>query len=73
MERLGSDGRPLVPEPPASTHRRDISDDDFEDDSGIEWNRRETRGGATAPAGPGEPGIVIGARFKGRSPDADLP
>jgi len=39
MHRFGSDGRPLVAGPALSIHRRDISDDAFVDDWGIEWVR----------------------------------
>jgi len=40
MERLGSDGRPLLPGPAPSSHRRDLGDEDFVDEWGVEWWRR---------------------------------
>ncbi len=39
MERLGSDGRPLLLGPAPSPHRREISADAFIDEWGIEWRR----------------------------------
>ena len=39
MERLGSDGRPLLLGPAPSPHRREISADAFVDEWGIEWRR----------------------------------
>jgi uroporphyrinogen decarboxylase len=39
MERLGSDGRPAVPGPAASSLRRDVSPDCIVDDWGCAWSR----------------------------------
>jgi uroporphyrinogen decarboxylase len=39
MERFGADSRPLVPGPAPSIHRRDLGNDRFVDDWGIEWHR----------------------------------
>jgi uroporphyrinogen decarboxylase len=39
MERFGSDGRPLLLGPAPSIHRRDISEDAFVDEWGVEWRR----------------------------------
>jgi len=39
MERFHSDGRPLLPGPAPSVHRRDISRDEFVDEWGVHWRR----------------------------------
>ncbi len=44
MDRLGSDGRPVVPGPAGSSLRRDVSPDELVDDWGCTWKRNAGTG-----------------------------
>jgi uroporphyrinogen decarboxylase len=52
MERLGSDGRPVMPGPAFSTLRRDVSEDRIVDDWGTAWVRSPGAGYFEIPEPP---------------------